>query len=205
MERYFAAHTVNSDLAVLHYQCNIELAESFYSSIAVFEVALRNALHRELITMTGREDWYTVLPTTKGLVGLTRYITQANHQIAGRNELSTPSKIVAELTLGFWVSLLNSEYELILWKDLRRAFPAMPKERRQRKNVSAPLNSLRAFRNRVFHHEPICWSIKRVRQIHQQLIEVMGWIHHDIPQWIEPFDRFEAIADSIETRLGWKQ
>ena len=50
------------------------------------------------------------------------YITQASKQIIGRHESITPSKIVVELTLGFWVSLLNSEYERLLWKDLRRAF-----------------------------------------------------------------------------------
>ena len=72
------------------------------------------------------------------------YITQASKQIIGRHESITPSKIVAELTLGFWVSLLNSEYERLLWKDLRRAFPFMPKKERNRKNVSAPLNTCRA-------------------------------------------------------------
>lgn len=40
--------------------------------------------------------------------------------------------------------------------DLHRAFPFMPKSKRQRKNVSAPLNSLRVFRNRAFHNESIC-------------------------------------------------
>ncbi len=61
------------------------MAEAFYPCLSVLEVALRNALSREL-------------------------------------EVITPSKIVAELTLGFWVSLLNAEYERILWKDLRRPF-----------------------------------------------------------------------------------
>ena len=97
-------------------------AESFYVSLSVFEVTLRNALGRELEMMTGRQDWYAIFPNTPGLTNLNRYITQANKQIAGRHESATPSKIIAELTLGFWVSLLNSEYERILWKDLRRAF-----------------------------------------------------------------------------------
>ena len=89
--------------------------------------------------MTGRQDWYVVFPVTPGLTNLNRYITQASKQIAGRHENITPSKVVAELTLGFWVSLLNSEYERLLWEDLRRAFPYLPKKERQRKNVSAPL------------------------------------------------------------------
>ena len=120
MERYFKLYPDNEARAILHYRCNLELTEAFYTSISVFEVTLRNALCRELETMTGREDW--------GLTRLNYYITQASKQISGRHESITPSKIVAELTLGFWVSLLNSEYERLLWKDLRRAFPFMPQE-----------------------------------------------------------------------------
>ena len=63
---------------------------------------------------------------------------------------------MAELTLGFWVSLLNTEYERTLWQALRRAFPYMPRRERQRRNVSAPLNTFRRFRNRIFHNESIC-------------------------------------------------
>ncbi len=204
MQRYFAAHKDNPDKAILHYRCNIELAEAFYPSIAVFEVALRNALNRELIALAGRNDWYASLFAQPGLSELHKYITQANKQIANRKEISSPDKIVAELTLGFWVSLLNSKYEKLLWKDLRRAFPYMPKAERQRKNVSAPLNSFRAFRNRIFHHEPICWNMKVIRDIHREMITVMAWVNRDIPAWIESFDRFEAVAGSIEKRMGWK-
>lgn len=202
MERYFKAHQ-NEQQAILHYQCNIELSESFYISLSVFEVALRNALSRELQTMTGREDWYAIFPTTPGLVGLNKYITQAQKQIAGRNESIIASKVIAELTLGFWVSLLNSEYERILWKDLRRAFPYLPKHLRQRRNVSAPLNTLRTFRNRIFHNESICWNINRVEEIHDEIIQVMGWISRDIPLWIESFDRFASVAERIKQRMHW--
>jgi hypothetical protein len=204
MQRYFCAHENDPDKAILHYQCNIELAEAFCSSIAVFEVALRNAINRELIALSGRDDWYVSLFTQPGMSELHKYITQANKQIANRKEISSPDKIVAELTLGFWVSLLNSRYEKLLWKDLRRAFPYMPKSVRQRKNVSAPLNSLRTFRNRVFHHEPICWNMSVIRKIHDEMTTVMMWINKDLPAWIALFDRFDAVADSIEKRMGWR-
>ena len=202
MRRYFESHD-NEQIAILHYQCNIELAESFYSCISVYEVALRNALNRELIAMTGREDWYVQFTNTVGLSNLNRYITQANKQISNRKELSSPSKIVAELTLGFWVSLLNSEYERVLWKDLRRAFPYMPKELRKRKNISAPLNKFRAFRNRVFHHEPICWNLEVIMGIHNEMIQIMGWINKDIPVWVLPFDRVNEVVESIRERMSW--
>lgn len=48
MERYFEAHQ-DEQKAILHYQCNIELAESFYISLSTFEVALRNAIRYHYI------------------------------------------------------------------------------------------------------------------------------------------------------------
>ena len=55
MERYFQLYE-DEKKAIDHYCSNIELAESFYPSLSIFEVALRNALSRELETMAGRED-----------------------------------------------------------------------------------------------------------------------------------------------------
>lgn len=202
MGRYFNIHE-DEKRAILHYQSNIELSESFYPSLSIMEVALRNAISRELETMTGREDWYATFPTTPGLNTLNRYITQATKQIAGRHETATPSKIIAELTLGFWVSLFNAEYELILWKSLRRAFPYLPKSERKRKNVSAPLNSFRAFRNRIFHHESVCWNMGRITQIHDELYKVMGWINKDLPAWALTMDKVEETQQVIRQRLGW--
>ena len=205
MERYFNLYPNDEGRAIQHYQCNLQLSEALYVSLSVFEVTLRNALSRELETMTKREDWYAIFPTTPGLSKLNKYITQATKQIAGRHENITPSKIIAELTLGFWVSLLNSEYERILWKDLRRAFPYMPKSMRKRKNVSAPLNTFRTFRNRVFHNESICWNINRVKEIHTEMVTVMGWINKDVPQWLKHTDRFDTVCQDIIKTMGWTQ
>ena len=44
MERYFKLYPQDEARAILHYQCNLCLAESFYVSLSVFEVTLRNAL-----------------------------------------------------------------------------------------------------------------------------------------------------------------
>ena len=184
MERYFNLYPDNEARAILHYRCNLELTEAFYTSLSVFEVTLRNALCRELETMTGREDWYAVFPTTPGLTRLNYYITQASKQISGRHESITPSKIVAELTFGFWVSLLNSEYERLLWKDL---------------------NTFRTFRNRVFHNESICWNLNRVEEIHQEMTTVLGWINKDVPGWLSQIDRFNTVCDKIRMAMSWKK
>jgi hypothetical protein len=200
MEKYFQRYP-DPEKATLHYQCNIELAEAFYPCITTFEVALRNAVGRELASLFGREDWYVLFTATPGLTDLNKYITQANKQIAGRKEYTSPSKIIAELTLGFWVSLFNVEYERVLWKSLRKVFPHMPKRERQRKKVAPPLNRFRTFRNRIFHHEPISWNLERLRQIHAEMLTVVAWINRDIPVWLASFDRFDSVCSSVEKRL----
>jgi hypothetical protein len=201
LDKYFKRYGSDTGKAITHYRCNIELSEAFYPCISTFEVALRNAVSRELSVLFGREDWYVVFATMPGLTGLNKYISQANKQIAGRKEYSSPSKVIAELTLGFWVSLFNVEYERILWKDLRRVFPNMPKPERQRKNVAPPLNRFRTFRNRVFHHEPVSWNLKHVQQIHAEILTVMAWMNKDIPLWITTFDRFDTVFQKVEKEL----
>ncbi|GHT49410.1 hypothetical protein AGMMS49982_02870 [Bacteroidia bacterium] len=200
MEKYFIRYE-NTNKAILHYQCNIELAESFYPCLTVFEVVLRNSVNRELIKLFGKDDWYLQIATTPGLTNLNRYITQASKQITGRNEHLSPSKITAELTLGFWVSLFNAEYELILWKDLRRAFPNMPKSERQRKKVAPALNRFRAFRNRIFHHEPISWNLEQTKQIHEEMLAVITWMNDELPEWVAAFDRFEQVYERVKKQL----
>lgn len=204
MSRYYTAYPNDEAKALEHYQANIELSSSFYACLSVFEVALRNALNRELVALFGREDWYKIIASKPGLNGLNYYIIEAQRHISSRGEIVSASKIVAELTFGFWVSLMNSQYEKILWHDLRRAFPYLPKVRKQRKNVSAPLNNFRAFRNRIFHNEPICRSKTYIEKMHGDILEVLYWINRDIPAWLAEFDTVDAVLDKVAEKLGWE-
>ena len=61
--------------------------------------------------------------------------------------------IVADLSAGFWVSLLNSGYEVpFVWRhNLGRVCPNEPHA--SQKEISDLSNELLGFRNRVAHHE----------------------------------------------------
>lgn len=198
LSKYLRLYAGDGNKAVAHYKANLALAESLYTSLSVFEVTLRNALSNQMERMMGRKDWYAVFPSNPALKSLTGEITTAIKHISQRGEMVSPDKIVAELTFGFWVTLLNSEYELTLWKGLRLAFPNMPKSQRKRKNVSAPCNALRKLRNRVFHHEAICWDLTYLTGIHDRLLEMLGWLDKDMPQWLNGVDRFNEVCESIK-------
>jgi len=112
MKKYFDHYPTNEEKAIVHYQSNIELSESFYSILSIFEVALRNSLNRELTNHFGTEDWYLKMESVPGLRNLKNSINTAKKHIANRNEIITANKVVAELTLGFWVRLFNPKYAI---------------------------------------------------------------------------------------------
>lgn len=201
MDKYYRYHNDNLEKAVLHYKINIKISESFYPCISVLEVALRNSLNRELIKCFGTEQWYNYFSNTTGLANLVKEITEAQFKISRRKELITPSKIVAELTLGFWVRLFNAEYHNILWKDLRRAFPYLPKHLRQRKHISTPLNNFRNIRNRIYHNEPICWKFDYLRNIHNEINNIMIWINKDLTNFTIDLDNFLSVINESEHKL----
>lgn len=204
MSRYFALYPHDDARAILHYKENLKVASALYTSLSVFEVTLRNALSREMSIYTGRSDWYSIFDVEESLSELRYDIQSAKSHISNRGEKITPDKIVSELTFGFWVTMLNSEYELTLWKPLRKAFPFMPKVLRKRKNVSAPCNTFRKLRNRIFHHESICWDLNYVATIHNRIVEVLGWMDKDLPTWLATIDDFDQVEANVKREMGWR-
>ena len=204
MRPYFDRYPGNETKAIRHYEQNIRLAESLSPPLSVFEVTLRNSIIRELERMTGTKEWYIYFKWHPNLKSLYKYVITANNHILARGEIVTADKINGELTMGFWVSLFNAEYERFLWKDLRRAFPRLPKQKRQRKNVSAPLNVIRTLRNRVFHNESISWNLDRLTDLHDIIVEVIGWMNPNLPLWMRRVDRYHIVSTVVKRQwYGW--
>ncbi len=198
IQKYLDYHNQDNQ-ALLHYNSNIKLSQSFYPLLPIFEVALRNSMNRELISLYGTEDWYLRISSAIGLKDLNKKILLAQKLISKRNEVVSADKVVAELTFGFWTESLNAEYEQILWKDLKRAFPYLEKQRRQRKKVSAPINHIRLFRNRVYHNEPILWNTQYLFAIHSTIIETMSWLNKGLPEFVKEFDNFENVFNETKS------
>jgi hypothetical protein len=199
--KYFNQHS-GENQAIIHYYANIYLSESFYPILSIFEVALRNSLDRELTTLFGKQNWYDSFATIPDLSNLNGEISRAKNHILKRGETLTSHKIIAELTLGFWVRLLNTEYEMVLWRDLRRAFPFIPKIKRQRGNISAPLNKIRDFRNRVYHNEPVSWNLHYLENIRNEIYNVLFWLNKDLPNFTTPIDRSDKMIKQAKMELS---
>lgn len=191
--RYKTARGGNESKAQHDYQDNLLLAEALMPMLNTVEVALRNGIHEQLSRASGRPDWWETWIGNSQFTWQNKEIAKAKAKLQKRKEPATPDKIVAELTFGFWSSLFNSQFNLILWKDLRLVFPSCPKKHRQRHNISTALSQIRDFRNRIFHHEPLLWLNPDVGFQHKVGITTISWLDPQLAQWLANFDRFPGI------------
>lgn len=191
--------------AAVDYYWNIALSEALYPSLAALEITLRNTLHDTFTAQHGNDFWFRAILEPKQL---REYASAHAGLIQGGLAVPPSGKIVAELNFWFWTSLLSGLYGQ-LWSDNRyallyRAFPNLPAMPNPRHAVYDGCNDIRLLRNRVMHHEPISrgMAFQRRRnqtvmfsivQLHDQIIEAIGWINSTIQRAVERIDRFDTV------------
>ena len=204
MSTYLAAAGGDREKAFHLYAWNTATSAAFYGPLQGLEVALRNAIHRQLAGCYGAA-WYDN-PAAGLDAGCLERIDNAKKELARARHAAGPPRIVAALSFGFWISLLGSggrnpagrkaDYERTLWRPaLRGAFPHHAPLRR--KQAHSPLDYLRTLRNRIAHHEPI--FARRLSEDHQRILEVTGWISPGVRTWIEGHSRVPMLLAASAT------
>lgn len=178
------------------------LQEKFYLPMQLVEITLRNNINdgvKELLSNRGAaanysNRWYNTVPVTdisKSQVDQAKRKAKAEVRGRGYNH----HDVVARLTFGFWVYLLDSPHRLTgaanrdhqLWPFLNDSvFPD-----RGDKGIPAlfnDLNTLNKLRNRLFHHEPI-WRSKgvdskqsaldKLQNNYSLVMDVLGYLSPD--------------------------
>jgi len=175
--RYLAACSDEPVKALTLYKRNLQISSGFYVPLQCFEITLRNKLNEEIVRNFDR-DWLHRgnLPVQSDTYD---WIQSAIKQVSFAG--ASNGAIVAELSLGFWVSLVAQRYAETLWKKcLFRAFTCNGRHM-NRKLVHQRLNALRRFRNRVAHHEPIIFN--DLANTHAELIEAISWMCPITAKW----------------------
>lgn len=92
----------------------------------------------------------------------------------GRTGPPTQGQLIAEMSLGFWMHLLQPKYHHILWRGrLGPSFPNAPSSARPA-DLQALGTRLLDARNRVAHHEPILWQ--NPATIYEDCLTLVAWI-----------------------------
>ena len=184
MKTYLTAAGFDRIRALRLYLWNARMSESYYFPLQCAEVTLRNSIH-ELLTEIYDAEWPFNLGF-KALVGedIMKAITKAQQRIEQAGYAVSAPRIVSGLSFDFWASLFANRFDRPLWQTtLRDTFPHLPGGI-SRRDLRDLVKSIKAFRNRVAHHEPIIKvdhsliHTNILRLIRFRCAETAAWVNH---------------------------
>jgi hypothetical protein len=203
-------HSANSSTQLIaNYVLNAKISENFYFLLQNLEVALRNAIYDAFMKHYPHRNFFYLNETNPR----NRYKSrQENHDrecwkmlCGAKYKLRNVShindgKIIAELNFGFWTKLLLSTDNKYtnMWRtifvDVFPNYNIVHSIDNDKVVIGDRIDKIRLFRNRIFHYEPI-FNYPNLEQIHDDIIEVLGWINKDMQKLSVIFDDFQYIDE----------
>lgn len=194
MRRYIKACGGNIQKGKTLYRYNLLISSEMLKIISCFEVALRNRIDLTLSQHFGN-DWLRDSCLPGGIFDNPR--TQGTQKIIGNayNGLVTkgtytPTKLMAEMEFGIWKYMYSGPQYAATGQKLLSVFPFKPKStptlQIDNKYIFNELDCINLLRNRIAHHEPICFAtglpIKSVYNInteYQRILKLFDWMDID--------------------------
>lgn len=181
MAPYLSAVGGDHDDALGLYVWNLQVSAAFYVDMSTTEVVLRNAMDGALQAKFGKgRSWFDNVNLSSSSAEHLRAATD-RADAAGHH---AHNDIVAQLSFGFWRSLLTKYYRATLWPAIRPVFLADPDRQAPRaEGIFHIVDELGYLRNRIAHHETI-FRRDLSRQF-QSLLSLTGSICMDTRRWVE--------------------
>jgi Abi-like protein len=209
MSRFYNACGYDKVKAKKLYRINLKLSKSFLPLLSLFEVGLRNAIHRELSLHFADPDWiihqqsgFMISPSlggkmVNGKIIPERYllneVRKAQDKLRRSSANLTSARLIAEQNFGFWTAMFDKKYFHTLNRIPLNAFKAIPIGISETE-IFPKLRLIRNFRNRISHHEPICFNTNGIycgnqaQLIRQLIYELSTWIGTDFKSYVSKID-----------------
>jgi hypothetical protein len=181
---YLSAAGYNEARALQLYRWNAQLGEAFHLPVQAVEIATRNRISSVLVIHFG-SDWWQSQPFLElATPQQHRQLAETRQRIGRRRAQLVTGQVVAGLSFGFWVSMLDPRFNPEVWsKSLSIAFPNLP-ERNTRQDAQTLIRRIADFRNRIWHHEPIFKDNTTAR--YGDCMLALTWLCEHKKAWIKP-------------------
>lgn len=161
LNKYLVACGGNSAKALTLYRHNVKLCQKFYGILNIFEVVLRNAINAHYQSVFKDPEWVEHQMRPGGMI---ENAPQKNEVLRIIDTLKqkdryTNDRIVSSVSFGFWTHLFTRQPYRLGGQNLLRIFPNRTVGLGQRA-VFNELQEIKTFRNRIAHHEAICFDEK---------------------------------------------
>jgi hypothetical protein len=191
LSRYLLSCANDPQKTISLYRANIRLSLAFLAVVAIFEVVLRNKIdghYREKFGADAADrGWLLQSVAPGGFLthpGCQKSANKIRKIVTSAGDDLTHDKLIASLSFGFWKYLFAGRQFMAGGSSLLEIFPELPPHHNQ-SAVFARLHRLNAIRNRIAHHEPVCFGINNtiassyVRTQLQQLTDILSWMGID--------------------------
>ena len=214
MSRYLDASGGNTRKAMTLYRLNLRLSQELFTVISCFEITLRNAINKHCLDRMGN-DWLKKSATNPEIFNNNHCrltATNINDAITKLSNSYTHNKLVAEMGFGFWRYMFASHQYNAMGKTLLYIFPSKPSStaaiQYNQKYVFNQLARINDIRNRIAHHEPICFRsgqpIIETNYSKQQYIltkQFFQWMNIEETTFLYGLDHIDNICDRIDTLI----
>ena len=211
MGRYLTACGGNTRKAMTMYRKNLQLSQELFTVISCFEIALRNAIDQHYAGTFGN-DWLRNAAAPGGIFDnsqcrMTK--TTINDAIQKLNHSYTHCKLVAELGFGFWRYLFAPKQFTACGRMLLDILPAKPRStsamQYNQRFVFNQLATINNIRNRIAHHEPICFlpgnpvkNTTYARQHYNLILQFFHWMSIDEAALLYGLDHINTVCNEID-------
>lgn len=159
LNKYLVACGSNATKALTLYRHNVKLCQKFYGILNIFEVVLRNAINAHYKNIFNDTEWVENQMQAGGMIENAPQKNEVLRIIAGlrQNGRYTNDRVVSSVSFGFWTHLFTRQPFRLGGQNLLRIFPNRTAGLGQRA-VFNELQEIKTFRNRIAHHEAICFD-----------------------------------------------
>lgn len=217
MERYLIAMNGDTRKAMTLYRCNLHLSQEMFTIVSCFEIALRNAIDRRLVPTLGN-DWLrdSVLPggifSSDIRLDETKRIISKSYTRLKRNGKYSHSKLIAEMEFGVWKYMFSPLQFRLTGQCLLKVFPNKPKSssliQYNNSYIYNELDKVNSLRNRIAHHEPVCFRHKSpildtsyILNEYQKIQTLFSWMEIDARSMLYGLDHVHQVCAKINNLL----
>jgi hypothetical protein len=193
------------------YRHNLRLSQEMFTIVSCFEVTLRNAIDKHCTTNLGN-DWLRDSVATGGRFSARHFwVTQGiiNGALTDLGAYYTHPKLVAKMDFGFWRYLFAPNQYTALGRNLLQIFPSKPIStpvlQYNQAFIFSELVKINDLRNRIAHHEPICFQpghpvkdTTYARQHYNLILQLFQWMNIDESALLYGLDHIITVCNEID-------
>ena len=164
------------------YRMNLHLAEEMFTIVGCYEVALRNAIDKIMVASNGN-DWLRDAIQLGGIFDNPKF-----HN---------------------WKYMYSNPQYLATGRQLLKAFPNKPKStpavQYNNQYIFNELDAVNRIRNRIAHHEPVCFlhdldqiSTTHLMSVYDKVMTLFSWMGIDSKSLLYGMDHVKAVCKEIE-------